>query len=207
VRPLRSTLGINMNMTSDGDRNLEEAMRQAAIGRRGYADEFGWHDRDIEEWGVVTHFLRRSLERTGSLFFTDVVRRGRGNDPPDCEGKNASGERIAFEVTELVSGNAIVAAKRYGMTSEWATWTEQAFRGAISQRLSEKAKRLPTLKDGPYPGGYVVVIFSGEPNLTEELVSSYLAAYAPPAMPTGCSAYLVLRYHADRQSNPCFKLA
>jgi hypothetical protein len=105
-----------------------------------------------------------------------------------------------------VSGDAVATAKHRGNPSLWAAWTEQDFHSKLHQLLCKKAKRFPALKDGPYPGGYVVVIYSAEPNLTEGLVGSWLAAFAPPALPTGCSAYLILRYHADQQGNPCFKL-
>src|SRR5690349_15183171 len=99
-------------MTTDGDPEVLKAMRAARVQARGYADFFGWpQSRDVEEYGVVSA-LAESRQASGALFFTRLLARGRGNDPPDCEAEDEVGNRIAIEVTELVDAKAINAYKQ-----------------------------------------------------------------------------------------------
>lgn len=189
------------------DQDLPQLILDTVKATRGYADEFGWPDRGIEEWGVISRSLRRALEQRNEVFFGEVLRRGRGNDPPDCESMNFRGERIAFEVTELVDGKAIQFAKHHGTHYAWADWPETKFNELLGNRLVEKGARHARLKGGPYEGGYVIVVYSGEPNLTQDLVASHLKSFHCPALPPNTSAYLVLGYSTREAGNPCFKLA
>lgn len=103
-------------MNSDDEKEIIAEIRAAHAKARGYADFFGWAtDRDLEEWGVVSS-LGESLQADNALFFSNLVRRGRPKDPPDCEARTESGERLAIEVTELVDGQAIQAFKEGGFT-------------------------------------------------------------------------------------------
>jgi hypothetical protein len=161
-------------MTSDYDEEeIVAQIRAAGAKARGYADFFGWAtDRDLEEWGVVT-FLRRSLEADNALFFFNLKRRGRPNDPPDCEAVSQNGTRIAIEVTELVDGDAIRAFKEGG--DDWAEWTEEKFLSTLAERIADKDRLFPQLKEPPYPGGYFVVVHTDEPMLSRLIVEKYLA--------------------------------
>lgn len=100
-------------MTTEEEKEIAELelMRAAREKARVYADHFGWAtNRDIEEWGVGTA-LAESLENENISLFKNIKRRGRQNDPPDCEALDVDGRRIAIEVTELVDGKAIQAYK------------------------------------------------------------------------------------------------
>ncbi|QNT25574.1 hypothetical protein [Ralstonia solanacearum] len=187
-------------MTPEDEKEIAALMRAALAKSRGYADFFGWAiDRDLEEWGVVTA-LGDSLEVNGESFFSDLERRGRGNDPPDLEAKDANGKRIAIEVTELVDGRAIQAYKNGGV-HEWADWPKDAFVSALAERIAEKGKRYATLKGGPYDGGYVIVIFTDELMLTIGTVERFLDGHSF-ARPDGVTrAFLLLSY--DPQVKHC----
>src|SRR5216110_1592661 len=99
-------------------------MRAARAQARGYADFHLWApDRDLEEWGVANTLRESAAHRGEEELFRELRRRGRGNDPPDCEASDQFGQSIAIEVTELVDPKAIVAFKR-GLIYEWADWTQ-----------------------------------------------------------------------------------
>jgi len=189
-------------------REIIDAIVAASKANRGYASEFGWAtDRDVEEWGVVARALARTLDMRGELFFDDVIARGRGNDPPDCEGVTETGDRIAFEVTELVDGKAIQYAKHHNTRFAWAEWPEEKFTKKLGELIASKAKRHAHLKGGPYPGGYVIVVYTAEPNLTSAVVTSHLKSFKMPELPERTMAYLILGYTTKEECNPCFKLA
>lgn len=163
-------------MTTEEEKQLLKLMREAREKSRGYADFFGWgSDRDIEEWGVVTSLVE-SLESENKNIFTSVKRRGRQNDPPDCEAIDANGHRVAIEVTELVDGKAIQAYKS-GAIYEWADWDKDKFITSLESLISRKDSRFTELKEPPYEGGYFVVIFTDEPMLDRSTVESYLEGY------------------------------
>jgi hypothetical protein len=173
--------------------------------KRGYATFFEWPlDRDLAELGVV-RYLVASMEADHQSFFHDIKSRGRGNDPPDCEAFDNNGQRTAIEVTELVDPRGIVNFQS-GRTDDWVVWTQEKFLEGIGERLFTKAKRSKALKDGPYPGGYSVVIFTDEPALSMEAVSRYLINHKFPAFEGLSMAFLLLGYDPAIQACPWFRL-
>lgn len=192
-------------MTSDDEKEIVALMRAARAKSRGHADFFGWAtDRDLEEWGVIAA-LAEALAAQGQLFFDDLARRGRGNDPPDCEAVDSEGRRIAIEVTELVDARAIHAYKR-GLPYEWSDWPQQMFISSLAGLIAKKGERHAVLKGGPYDGGYVVVVFTDEPLLPIETVRTYLGNHAF-VRPDGMTrAFLVLSYDPRMQSYPYVEL-
>jgi len=150
-------------MDAAEERKIVESMREALRRSRGHASFFEWAaDRDLEEWGVADHF-RESLEKLGEPAFSQLISRGRGNDPPDCEAVGPNGELIAIEVTELVDPRAIVAykAKKF---YDWSDWTREQLQAALHLRLKAKAAKRPNLKGGPF-AQYTVLIYTDEPML------------------------------------------
>jgi hypothetical protein len=180
-------------MTTEEEKEILELMREARNKARGYADFFGWgSDRDIEEWGVVTS-LAESLELDGKTIFNSLKRRGRPNDPPDCEALNHDGNRIAIEVTELVDGKAIRAFKA-GAIYEWADWDKDKLVNSLELLLSRKDSRYTELKEPPYDGGYMIVIFTDEPMLDRSAVESYLRGYKFTKPQYVTQAFLLVSY-------------
>jgi hypothetical protein len=192
-------------MTPEDEREILALMREARKKDRGYANFFSWPiDRDLEELGVVKS-LQEALGRAGTAPFTDIASRGRGEDPPDCEARNASGQRVAIEVTELVNGKAIAAFKK-GDRYAWASWTRKEFLTALTDLIQHKDKRFPKLLGTPYPGGYMVVVHCDE----TELSASQVAAFMEGARGIACSyitqAYLLLSYDPTLECCPHFLL-
>lgn len=192
-------------MQPDEQEELNAAIRAAIRRARGYADFFGWAtNRDLEELGVLTS-LAESLEADVSLFFTDVTIRGRGNDPPDLEARCSSGSRVAFEITELVDSQAIqtyLAGRPY----ESAEWNKEKFLSTLSTLLSAKNERFHNLKGAPYPGGYVVVVFTDEPELPCSTVAAYLQGHVFTGLRNVDRAFLLLSYDPTLKRCPYFEL-
>jgi hypothetical protein len=181
-------------------------MRAARAKKRGYADFYGWStDRDIEEWGVATA-LWKSLQHNRECFFDDIKRRGRGNDPPDCEAVDCAGCRIAIEVTELVCPDAIQAHKE-GRVYDWADWPKNRLIAELQLRITTKGARYGKLKDGPYKGGYVVLIFTDEPMLPIATVRQFLDGHVFSRPEGVTNAFLLLSYDPAMKICPYVELS
>jgi hypothetical protein len=192
-------------MSPEDEQAIYEAMRAAMKRARGYADFFGWAtNRDLEEQNVAAH-VAASLDAEGKAAFSQVRIRGRGQDPPDLEALDANGRRVAVEVTELVDGSAIEEHKA-GNRYHSAEWDEAKFLSRTAALLKAKNERLPNLKGGPYPGGYVVILFTDEPELPRTRVEAFLAK-AVFEMPNVTKAFLLLSYDPQLGRYPCFELA
>jgi hypothetical protein len=177
-------------------------MREASDRARGYADFFEYQpDRAMGEVGVVES-LEEVLENAGAGFFSSLQSRGRGNDPPDCEALNAAGQRIAIEVTELVSAGAIRASKAKGALL-WQEWDRPTFLSSLANALIAKDSKHAKLKGGPYPGGYVVVLHTDELLLSREFVQAALEGSAISVQHIS-RAFLLLSYRSGRY--PYFEL-
>lgn len=192
-------------MEPEGQEEMNEAISAAIRRARGYADFFGWAtNRDLEEQGVLTS-LAESLEADSSLFFSGIAMRGRGSDPPDLEALDSHGSRIAFEVTELVDGHAIQAYKA-GQPYDSAEWNKEKFLTSLRTLLVAKSNRFHKLKDAPYPGGYVVVAFTDEPELPRVTVAAYLQDYVFSGLSNVHRAFLLLSYDPSVGRCPYFEL-
>lgn len=183
---------------------LDAEIIEAFERNRKYAGFFEWSpDRDLAEFGVVES-LAKSLGARGELFFSDLKIRGRGNDPPDLEAVDAEGRRVAIEVTELVDGK-VAHAHHVGRTWEVAEWKRDDFLAGLRTRLAAKDARFAHLKGGPYPGGYVVVVFTDEAFLTWLAVEEHLKGQAFGGLPHIDRAFLLLSYFPGK-GYPCFEL-
>ncbi len=138
---------------------------------------FGWDtNRDIEEWGIV-NYLSESLASSGKAIFKSLKKRGRPNDPPDCEALDENDQRIAIEVTELVNEEAIKSVKA-GNKYDFANWDIIRFRKCLDSLIQRKDSHFNHLKNPPYNGGYFLVIFTDEPMLNRNQVEVFLTGYA-----------------------------
>jgi len=189
-------------------------LRDALRKQRGYADFFQWPNRDVEELGVLRELIR-CLSTSGHPIPDQIALRGRGFDPPDCEATASNGDRIAVEITELVDQNHIelIKAPKKNTGAGYsdalfcgAEWTKEKFVRELSKRLPKKSRTFDSLKDGPYPGGYWVVIYTDEPNLTQSLASEYLANEEFFVSPFLTRAFFLMSYDPMISAYPFFEL-
>lgn len=193
-------------LPSDDEAEITAAIREAIRKSRGYAAFFGWApNRDLEEQSVLIS-LAESLNAGALLFFSAIAIRGRGNDPPDLEALDVDGDRLALEVTELVDGRAIQAFK-HGNQYDWAEWSKETFLNSLGRLLRSKHDRFPKLKGGPYPGGYVVVVFTDEPGLPSDAVAEFLRGESFSGLGDIDRAFLLLSYDPRIERCPYFELA
>lgn len=190
-------------MDSD-DAEIARLIKEAQKRRRGYADFFSWPpNRDVEEANAVA-LLAAAMEKSGTRFFERVRGRGRGSDPPDVEAVDLSGRRVAFEVTELVEEDSIHAARR-GNPYAWAEWTPAKLQARVQHLLSEKATRATKLLDPPYEGGYMVLIYTDEPELRSPQIVEMLGTASFVAAGVE-RAFLLLSYDPGIKGYPHFEL-
>jgi hypothetical protein len=123
----------------------------------------------LEEHGVAQDFIASAATEPG-VPFTGLKLRPLGQDPPDCELRDAAGRRVAIEITELVDRKTvelIVGERRRNKDqtppSIAVEWTSSKVLTALGERLTRKDFR-DRLKDGPYDE-YIVVIYTAEPGL------------------------------------------
>lgn len=145
-------------------REWEDFLDVVKANDRPYAGYFAWRsDRAVEEIGVVQSF-HESLEHCGEGFFHSFSARGPGNDPPDCEALSTAGDRIAIEVTELVDGESIAAAK-INAPLNWTPFTKSALSRLLSERIAKKDNP-SDVKGGPYKQ-YLLVIYCDDPRVLD----------------------------------------
>lgn len=169
---------------------------------RPHAGHFSWEtDRALAEWGVLQEFTN-ALAHEDKLFFREAHHREDGNDPPDCEAVSADRLRIGIEITELVDGRSIEAA-RLEKPYDWKDW-----RGALLpalEKLVRRKDRPMDVKGGPY-SQYVLIIFSDEPWLERDYVERSLKEHTFAATELITRAFLLLSYDPFLQRYPCYEL-
>lgn len=165
------------------DDEFRRRLREGLLVKRNHAGYFNWNaDRDLEELGVIQE-LWSSLHASDETFFENFSVRGRGNDPPDLEAFTLQGDKLAIEVTELVDGQAIqrdkfikqkTTARLKKRLSVAAAWGDAAVIDELQRLITAKDSKFNKLLGGPYTGGYCVVIFTDEPDLSPEKLQSIL---------------------------------
>lgn len=141
------------------DDETAQTIRDALAKRRGYADSRSWPlDRSLEEYGIAQDFVG-AAEGEDGYPFSDLRRRSRGEDPPDCEARDCSGRRIALEVTELVDRATLEAVVRDELVQD-AKWSREKFVESLAARLARKDFG-DRLIGGPYDE-FVVIIYTAE---------------------------------------------
>lgn len=169
---------------------------------RPHAGHFSWEtERALAEWGVLQEFMN-ALAHEGNLFFRDARHRGEGQDPPDCEAVSADGGRIGIEITELVDGRSIEAA-RLDKPYDWKDW-----KGVLVPALEKLVRRKDKPRDvngGPY-SQYVLLIFSDEPWLERDYVELSFKEHTFDATALITRAFLLLSYDPFLQRYPCYEL-
>jgi hypothetical protein len=182
-------------------REIKEAIKKS----RGYADSFKWSpDRNLEEYYIVKLFCE-SLAKKGQPFIdiSSIISRGRGNDPPDCEGNDLNGNLIGIEVTELVDSEAIITFKK-NQVYEWTEWDKTKLINSIENRLD--AKNIPgRIKGGPYKS-YIIIIYTDEPVLNADYTKDLLKGYRFAKRNLIDRAFLFIFYDPIYKTYPSIEL-
>lgn len=116
------------------DSELVEELKRAATGQRRWSNFFWWHDRSdggksLAECGATAD-LFAALKRSGGPEYSTP--RPSGDQWPDCEADNGSGQTVAIEVTELVDPESLAPG------GQVEPWTKDGLVGAIQERVDVK---------------------------------------------------------------------
>jgi hypothetical protein len=192
----------DMSEENKGDVDWAVMAEEFKKNHRPHAGHFSWEtDRALAEWGVFQEFTN-ALAHEGNLFFRDARHRGDGNDPPDCEAVSVDGERIGIEITELVDGRSIEAA-RLDKPYDWKDW-----KGALVpelQKLVHRKDKPGGVNGGPY-SQYVLLIFSDEPWLERDHVERSRKEHSFDTAALITRAFLLLSYDPFLRRYPYYEL-
>ena len=152
--------GIGMNIPR---KNSENFFATFLNGVRKYAPYFALSSsRQNNEFNVAVA-LSQELRKRGKEPFHSILLRGRGNDPPDCEAKDSHGKRIGIEVTELVDGDSISAAKK-GESFSQDTLKPSEVTENITAKIRKKDGA--DVKGGTYDE-YILIIYCDDPRFLD----------------------------------------
>jgi len=189
--------------TNELDKAVAEALDKELKRRRKYAAFFDFSDKKAKERGVVTTLLE-SMERKGAAVFRGPVQSVDEKDQwPDCRAVDVEGRNVAFEVTELVSQEAIEANQHVG--DKWCWWSDADVVGRLEKILQEKDQ---CSFHGNSFASVVLVIHTDEPTLEPDKIDSLLKGHIFPKLRNIEEVYLLMSYSPKLGGGyyPYFKL-
>jgi hypothetical protein len=136
-----------------------ERITLAMSKRRRYASFFEFPNKELKELGIVQQLLTSLATHGRQLNDPSPYH----PDPPDCICSDARGNRVALELVELVSEEAVRRNAKGEEVYRW--WEPSEIRAAIGDLLSRKDVK--SFNGGPY-ADIAVVIFTDEPVLTAD---------------------------------------
>jgi hypothetical protein len=157
--------------------------------RRKYASFYEWPDKQIKELGIVQELLQ-SLAAQGFDLRDPQVHQP---DPPDCVCTDGVGNRVALELVELVSQEAIEGNAKGENVYCW--WEPGDIRAEVAKLLNRKdAKKF---NGGPY-SDIAVVIHTDEPALTADEAREALTACTFGPFTQVTRAFLLFSYRPGK---------
>ncbi|WP_310384306.1 hypothetical protein [Roseateles sp.] len=165
---------------------------------RRYASFFEWPDKARKELGVVEELVK-ALNR--DQFAGYGAPESFSPDPPDCICTNPLGEKVAFEVVEVVCE---VAARMNAQGNDvFRNWVRGELTEHVSGLLAQKDSK--TFHGGPY-ASVVVCLFTDEPLLTIDRLELELAGKLFGPYEQVDRAYLVVSYDPSTKTYPVVEL-
>ena len=158
-------------------------------------------NRQTNETDVV-HLLIEGLSKHGEVAFNSVTSRGESNDPPDCEAMGDNGEWIGIEVTELVDGPSIAAAKDEDVNFQ-EIWKPSRVIEKVACIIRRKDRAV--LKGGPYDL-YILIVYCGDPVILDYDNIEAIRASSFPATQLIDHAYFLWSYCPIEKRCPHIKL-
>ena len=136
---------------------------------RRYAGFFDWPDKQVKERGIV-HDWAASFFGFDDFPFQHLKSRHMNEDPPDCEVTYPNGDKVGFEVTELVDEDSVMFWAQ-GKSSDYRLYEPAEISDLLDEILQEKDKKV--YKGGPYASIYLI-IHSDEPLISSKEIISEL---------------------------------
>jgi len=174
-----------------------DELRQIVERQRAYAPIREGGTKPQKELGVLQDLLESMRDAGVERYSHPAIA---PEDPPDCFGRTAAGQLAAFEVSELVSQEAIELNERtrreLGRRPEITEmvvrqWAGPDFLACLGAILANKDSR--TFRGGPY-AEIAVVIHTDEPLLVREQCEQWLANHRFGPFRKLTHAYLLYPY-------------
>jgi hypothetical protein len=179
----------------------EELRRALELLKKGrqYASFFEWTDKEGKELGVAQEFVKALNAEMGLALSSPRLQRP---DPPDAICTSAAGERVAVEIAELVTEEAV---RRTAMGEDLLrVWRPGDVSSAVSGLLLRKDEK--TFHGGPF-GQLYVCLFTDEPMLTIDAAREELAAVKFGPFRQITDAFLLFSYDPGTRTYPVIRLA
>jgi hypothetical protein len=190
-------------MVRPGDRNIAlswiEKLRDRLAHRRKYAPFFDWHEKSRKELGVVEQLVR-TMEARGEVEYRSL--RCWSQDPPDCIGKDNTGKTVAFEVTELVSEEAVRMNQKGRQV--YRDWRPAEVVNRIDEILKDKDSKV--YSGGPYCR-IAVLIHTAEQVISFEEYGHILAEHTFGPLKQVTEAFLLMHYDPRLGNCPYIRLS
>ena len=184
------------------DQYIKEDLQQLLKGIRKHASYFALSPDQEDNEIDVARTLSQELKKRGEVSFHSIKLRGQGNDPPDCQAIDDGGRRIGVEVTELVDGTAIAAAKEGSFI-----WQDPPEVQSVVKRVSDiiRRKDRATVCDGPYKQ-YILVIYCDDPSYLDYQVLETIreTQFGPTRLID--RAYFLESYSPHERGHPLIEL-
>lgn len=168
--------------------------------QRKYASFFEWPDRVIKETGIV-RTLCEAMERAGEARFSDLQAGPHPNQAPDCVARNDRGQRIAIEVSELVSSEAIKLNQKAKLPTDrvYMDWEPQDVVSHVATILAGKDSK--TYHGGPF-STIIVVIHCDELTIkSDEYIPTLIRTHFGPFRQVD-EAFFLFSYEPDAGGYP-----
>jgi hypothetical protein len=176
--------------------------------RRPYASFFEWKNpknpdlaKKVKERSVARELVKSLEEDSGRVLFK-VLRYG--EDPPDVVGIEPDGKEVGFEVTELVSSEAIAANSMARKAMYYRKWMFEEVVFHLESIIEEKSAKLSR---SPH-GRNILVIHTDEPEIRGRFheYESALGKHCFRQRPYIDEAYLLFSYFPGRKTYPYLRL-
>ena len=208
LRRLQSTITIThrrtwrrhmQRETIEFDEVLEKVC-EAFRKRKGYASFWDYPDKQVKERGVAKDLIESIELEEGNSQITHLVSNPNRYGAVDVFGADIFGKMIAYEVTELVSEEAI-RLNRHGLKVH-RKWDEADLVANLEGRLAAKDYQLSTVAYEKQ----VVVIFTDEPFLQRHRCVPILGGHAFGPFANIHEAYLLFSPEPGREGYPYIRL-
>lgn len=166
--------------------------------RRKYAPFFEGDDKESKEYSVGEELIR-ALNASCSFQLSSLALCK--PDPPDLTCKDAYGNQIAIEISEIVCEES-VSLNQQGQ-DVCRVWKHGELQAVISERLTRKDKI--RLQGGPYKYLYAC-LFTDELMLTPQSAAEELAGVSFGPLNQITDAFLLFSYQPGSKSYPVIKL-
>ena len=104
--------------------------------QRKYASFFEWPDKDIKELGVLKE-LFKSMAKTSICHYKNP--KSSEKDPPDCIAEDTKGNKIGFEISELVDEETVKQSQKG--YAELKFWENDELVEKLKEIICEKEKK------------------------------------------------------------------